>query len=50
VNPAAVYDQLAKHLVVRDEALELTALVAAAGLATLLGATVLSLARTGRLP
>ena len=50
VNPAAVYDQLARHLVVRDEALELTALVAAAGLAILLGATVLSLARTGRLP
>ena len=50
VNPAAVYDQLAKHLVARDEALELTALVAAAGLAILLGATVLSLARTGRLP
>lgn len=50
VDPAAVYDQLARHLVVRDEALELTALVAAAGLAILLGATVLSLARTGRLP
>jgi Ca-activated chloride channel family protein len=50
VDPAAVYDQLARHLVVRDEALELTALVAAAGLAVLLGATVISLARTGRLP
>jgi Ca-activated chloride channel family protein len=50
VDPAAIYDQLARHLVARDEALELTALVAAGGLALLLGATALSLARTGRLP
>jgi Ca-activated chloride channel family protein len=50
LDPSAVYDQLARHLVVRDEALELTALVAAAGLVLLLGATILSLARTGRLP
>jgi hypothetical protein len=36
--------------VARSEAVELTALVAAAGLVLLLCATVLSLARTGRLP
>jgi Ca-activated chloride channel homolog len=50
LDPSAVYDQLTRHLVVRDEALELTALVAAAGLVLLLGSTILSLARTGRLP
>jgi Ca-activated chloride channel family protein len=50
VDASAIYDQLARHLVVRDEALELTAIVAAAGLVLLLGATVLSLVRTGRLP
>ena len=50
LDPSAVYDTLTRHLVVRDEAVELTALVAAAGLALLLGATFLSLARTGRLP
>jgi len=50
VDPAAVYDQLAEHLVARDESVELTAVVAAGGLVLLLGATVVSLARTGRLP
>lgn len=50
VDASAIYDQLARHLVLRDESLELTALVAAAGLVLLVGATVLSLARTGRLP
>jgi Ca-activated chloride channel family protein len=50
LDPAAIYDQLAQHLVARNEAVELTALVAAAGLVLLLCATVLSLARTGRLP
>jgi Ca-activated chloride channel family protein len=50
VDPSAIYDQLARHLVARDETLELTALVAGAGLILLIGATVLSLARTGRLP
>ena len=50
VDASAIYDQLARHLVLRDESLELTALVAAAGLVLLIGATVLSLARTGRLP
>ena len=50
VDPSAIYDQLARHLVARDETLELTALVAAGGLVLLIGATVLSLARTGRLP
>jgi Ca-activated chloride channel family protein len=50
LDPSAVYDQLSEHVVVRDEAIEVTALVAAAGLVLLLCATVLSLARTGRLP
>ena len=50
LDPAAIYDELAQHLVARSEAVELTALVAAAGLVLLLSATVLSLARTGRLP
>lgn len=50
VDASAIYDQLSRHLVLRDESLELTALVAAAGLVLLVGATVLSLARTGRLP
>jgi hypothetical protein len=49
-DPATIYDQLARHLVARDESLELTALVAAAGLILLLASTVVSLARTGRLP
>lgn len=50
LEPSAVYDQLSRHLVLRDETLELTALFAAAGLLLLLAATVVSLARSGRLP
>ena len=50
VTPGAVYDQLSRHLVLRDESLELTALFGAAGLILLLVATVASLARSGRLP
>jgi Ca-activated chloride channel homolog len=50
LDASTVYEQLARHLVVRDEALELTAVVGAAGLVLLLAAVVLSLARTGRLP
>jgi Ca-activated chloride channel family protein len=50
VDASGIYNQLARHLVLRDESLELTALVAGAGLVLLVGATVLSLARTGRLP
>lgn len=44
------YDMLGTSLVVREERLEVTALVAAVGLLLLIGATALSLARTGRLP
>jgi Ca-activated chloride channel family protein len=50
LNPGAVYDQLAKHLVARDEDIELTALVAGAGLLLLVLGVGLSLVRTGRLP
>ena len=50
LDPGTVYDGLARHLVLRDESLELTAVFGAAGLVLLLAATVLSLARTGRLP
>jgi Ca-activated chloride channel homolog len=50
VDPGAVYDQLSRHLVFRDESLELTALFGAGGLVLLLAATVVSLARAGRLP
>jgi Ca-activated chloride channel family protein len=47
---AGVYDQLARALVVRDEGLELTGLVAAGGLLLLAIGTAVSLARGGRLP
>lgn len=50
VSPAAVYDGLARDLVLRDEGLELTAAVAALGLVLLIGGAVVSLARSGRLP
>ncbi|HEX2755667.1 MAG TPA: VWA domain-containing protein [Candidatus Limnocylindrales bacterium] len=50
LDPATVYDQLSEHLVVRGEALELTAVFAAVGLLLLLGGTIVSLARSGRLP
>ena len=47
---AGVYDQLARALVVRDEGVELTGLVAALGLALLVAGAAISLARGGRLP
>jgi Ca-activated chloride channel homolog len=50
LTPAAVYDQLGRSLVARDESVELTALVAGLGLLLLLTASVASILRTGRLP
>jgi Ca-activated chloride channel family protein len=50
LDPATVYDGLARNLVGRDESLELTALVAALGLALLVVGAIGSLARSGRLP
>ena len=50
LDPGAVYDTLAQRLVARDEALEITALVAGGGLVLLIIAGVTSLARSGRLP
>ncbi len=47
---ADVYGALARALVIREEPLELTGLVAAVGLALLLAGTGLSLLRRGRLP
>jgi Ca-activated chloride channel family protein len=47
---AGVYDQLARALVVRDESVELTGLVAAIGLLLLFAGAAISLARGGRLP
>jgi Ca-activated chloride channel family protein len=49
-DPSAVYDTLAKRLVARDEAIEVTAVVAAAGLLLMVIAGVLSMARARRLP
>jgi hypothetical protein len=45
-----VFDELARHLVARDEDIELTALVAGAAVVLLVAATMLSLTRLGRLP
>jgi len=50
LDPGAVYGKLAEHLVARDEEVELTALVAGAGLIVLIAGVAISLARTGRLP
>ena len=50
LDPGAVYTQLAEHLVARDEAVEVTALVAGAGLILLTAGALLSLVRQGRLP
>ncbi len=47
---SGVYDELARALVVRDENVELTGLVAALGLALLVAGAAISLARGGRLP
>ena len=50
-DPAGlVYDELERRLVVRTEGQEVTAIVAAVGLALLLAGAGLSLARAGRLP
>jgi Ca-activated chloride channel family protein len=49
-DPASVYDRLAERLVTRDESIEITALVAGAGLILLVAGVVISLARAGRLP
>ncbi len=49
-DPGAVYASLAERLVSRDESIEVTALVAAAGLVLLIVAGVTSMARSGRLP
>jgi Ca-activated chloride channel family protein len=45
-----VYDELARALVIRNEGVELTGLVGAAGLVLLIVAAAVSLARGGRLP
>jgi len=47
---AAVYDELARKLVVHSEPTEVTALLAAVALVLLVAAAALSLARSGRLP
>jgi Ca-activated chloride channel family protein len=49
-DPGRVYDELAERPVLRDESIEVTALVAAVGLVLLIGAGVASLAASGRLP
>jgi len=50
-DPAAgIYDELARALVVREESIELTGLIAAIGLGLLLAGTGISLLRGGRLP
>jgi Ca-activated chloride channel homolog len=46
----AVYNELARELVVRSEPLEVTAVVAALGLLLVIAGVALSLARTGRMP
>jgi hypothetical protein len=50
LDPGAIYDQLAERLVTRDENIEITALVAGAGLILLVAGVAVSLARSGRLP
>jgi Ca-activated chloride channel family protein len=50
LDPGAIYNQLSERLVARDEDLEITALVAGAGLILLICGVVVSLARSGRLP
>ena len=50
VQPGAIYDGLARHLVARESSVELTGVVAAAALILLLAGVGLTLARTGRLP
>ena len=50
LDPSAVYDQLAERLVARDQDIEITALVAGAGLILLVAGVAVSLVRSGRLP
>lgn len=50
LDPGAVYDELGRHLVARDQDVELTALVAGLGLVLLLVGVATSVIRTGRLP
>lgn len=49
-DPGVVYNDLSERLVARDEQIEITALVAGAGLILLVAGLITSLARTGRLP
>ncbi len=49
-DPGAVYTNLSARLVSRDEEIEVTALVAGAGLILLVAGVITSLARSGRLP
>jgi len=50
LDAGSVYAELSKHLVARDEDLELTAVIAGVGLLVLIAAAGISLVRTGRLP
>jgi Ca-activated chloride channel family protein len=50
LSATAVYDELARKLTVHDQQVEVTALLAAAGLVLLVAGVALSLLRTGRLP
>jgi Ca-activated chloride channel family protein len=50
LDPAVVYDGLSRHLVARESHVELTAILAAAGLVLLLTAAGLTIGRSGRLP
>jgi Ca-activated chloride channel homolog len=50
LDPGSVFDQLATHIVARDENVELTALVAGVGIVLLLLSAATSLVRAGRLP
>jgi Ca-activated chloride channel family protein len=50
LDPGVVYDELGRHLVAREETIELTALVGGLGLVLLLIGVGTSILRTGRLP
>jgi len=50
LDPGVVYDELGRHLVARDEDIELTALVGGVGLVLLVVGVAASILRTGRLP
>ena len=49
-DPGTVYAGLGERLVTRDESIEVTALVAGAGLILLVAGVAISLARAGRMP